>query len=277
MSLDRGLMELVKEEAWEKYQVPQYVDPRNVGAVRTQHKISICTNCMGRTEDLKQTYEQNIKDNLDYPNVEFVLLNYGSRDDMDIWVFKNLMDYIRAGVLNYYRTEEPVYYSMTHSRNIAFKMAEGNIINNVDADHFTNPGFATYINALANEYPEKAVFVKSKQKNRGRIGIYKKDFMNLGGYDENLEGYGHDDHDLLMRAYHQGFNLVKFGGEYMRITEDHQRHPIVNYQVKDWRYTQRRNSLISLLNLYEKRFVANENHPWGRAHLVKNFSTELDV
>ena len=63
----------------------------------------------------------------------------------------------------------------------------------------------------------------------------------------------------------------------MRITEDHRRHPTGNYKIKDWRYTQRRNSLISLLNLYHQRYTANENHHWGKAHLIKNFSEEIDV
>ena len=51
--------------------------------VTKQYKISFCTNCMGRTDDLKQTYLQNIEDNKEYPNVEFVLLNYNSKDDID--------------------------------------------------------------------------------------------------------------------------------------------------------------------------------------------------
>lgn len=277
MALDRGLMELVREEAWLKYQIPKYTEPIGKQDVKKQYKVSICTNCMGRTEDLKKTYIQNIEDNADYKNTEFVLLNYGSKDDMDIWVFKNLLDYIKAGVLNYYRTNDPEFYSMTHSRNISFKVAKGDVVNNVDADHFTNPGFATRINELANMFPKKAVFIKSRQKNRGRIGMFKKEFVELGGYDESILGYGFDDHDLLMRAYHSGARIVKFGGEFYRITPGHQRHQQGNYQIRDWRYTQRRNSMLSLLNLYSKRYTANEGHHWGKAHLIHNFSTEMDV
>ena len=277
MSLDSSLMELINQETWEKYQTAAYTIPGERPPATKQHKISICTTCMGRVGDIQQTYEQNMEDNLDYPNVEFVLLNYNSQDDLDIWAFKNLLPYIRTGMLNYYRTTEPVYYSMTHSRNIAFKIASGDIVNNVDADHYTNPGFASYINALANFYPAKPVFVKSRQKNRGRLGMFKEDFMALGGYDESIESYGFDDHDLLMRAWHSGSQVIRFGGEYMRITADHRRHPTGNYKIKDWKYTQRRNSLISLLNLHHKRYTANENHHWGKAHLVKNFSEEVDI
>ena len=66
---------------------------------KKERKISICTNCMGRTYDLKRTYLKNIADNLDYPNVEFVLLNYNSKDDMDEWVKRYLSVFIEDGVV----------------------------------------------------------------------------------------------------------------------------------------------------------------------------------
>ena len=53
-------------------------------------KISFCTACMGRAHHLKRTVPKNLRDNSDYPQVEFVLLNYGSPDDMHEWVGKNL-------------------------------------------------------------------------------------------------------------------------------------------------------------------------------------------
>jgi hypothetical protein len=228
-----------------------------------------------------------------YPNVDFVLLNYNSsQDDMDEWVKENLMGYIEKGVLNYYHTTEPQFYSMTHSRNVAFKLGQGDIVNNVDADHYTNPAhghplkyqdtktdycFAEWINVLANHQPERAVFLKSKQKNRGRLGFYKKDFLWLGGYDEDLKGYGFDDCDLLNRALCAGFTCVFFTGSYFSHTPDHRRHPTGNYENKDWRYTQRLNTLISILNLKYGKFQANEGKEWGTATLLKNWTEVVRI
>jgi hypothetical protein len=275
---DGILLELTREEAWEEFYSLSYTPVRRIGPVTTKYKVSICTTCMDRAADIKKTYMENLQNNERYSNVEFVLLNYGSKDDLDAWAYQNLGDYIQRGILNYYRTDEPRFYSMTHSRNIAFKLASGDIVNNVDADHFTNPGFAGWINALANQFNDKkTVFVKSAQTNRGRLGLFKSEFVELGGYDEGIAGYGYDDTDLLMRAHHSGLRVVKFGGQYMRLTQDHERHPGNNYQVKDWKYTQRRNALISLLNVYCKRFKANEGHHWGRATLIKNLCAEVRV
>ena len=251
MSVDKYLYRLISKEIWDKYEI-QYTDVLQTIKVNTHYyKISICTNCMDRTSDLKQTYEQNILDNIDYPNIEFVLLNYNSKDDMDEWVIPLTEKY---SCLKYYKTTEPKYYNMSDSRNRAFRFATGDIINNVDADQFTNKGFAHRINDIAHMFNTKdIVFVKSRQKNRGRIGMYKEKFLELGGYSD-FQDYGYEDEDLIRRAYHSGCLVVKFGGEFMRITEDHKRRNLDNYKEKDWRYTQRRNALISLLGISMGRY-----------------------
>jgi hypothetical protein len=288
---DKLLMEIIREDATDFIPRTFNRGPYD-GPVDKHYRVSICTNCMNRTSDLKQTYIKNLEENMEYPHVDFVLLNYNSKDDMDEWAKKNLMKYIEKGVLNYYHTTEPQYYSMTHSRNVAFKLAQGDIVNNVDADHYTNPAhgspikyrgikidmsFAEYINVLANHQHKQAVFLKSKQKNRGRLGFYKEDFLWLGGYDEGLHGYGHDDYDLLNRALCAGFTCMFFTGDYFSHTDDHKRHPTGNYKNKDWRYTQRLNTLISLLNLKYGKFQANLDRHWGKAKLLKNWTEEIDI
>ena len=276
--MDNLLYRIVKEEAWEKFASIEYRAEASRDKVERDYKISICTTCMGRLSCVQQTLEKNIKDNSDYDNIEFVLLDYNSKDGLAAWVRSSMMEYVEKGVLNYYRTNEPEFYSMTHSRNIAFKIATGDIVNNVDADHFTNKGFATYVNILANNYPEKAVFVKSKQKNRGRLGFFKKEFIELlGGYNEDIEDYGYDDADLLHRAAALGFVAVRYGGKFCTITPDHVRHPTGNYKNRDWRYTQRRNTLISLLTIAGGYYRANRRRHWGKAKLVKNFAEEIEI
>jgi hypothetical protein len=218
---------------------------------------------MDRLEDLDQTYLKNIADNQDYENLEFVLLNYNSKDKLDTWVLKHLSRYLDSGLVKYYKTEEPKYYSMTHSRNIVFKSATGDIITNVDADHFTNKGFASRLNLLANQGDKKAVFVKSHQKNRGRIGMFKDTFLSMGGYDEQLKDYGFDDKDILHRAYALGCKIIKYGGEFFALASNHSRHLSGNYLNQDWRYTQDRNALISLYNLSAGRYLANAGSEWG--------------
>lgn len=249
--------------------------------VTKQYKISICTTVMNRLENLKRTLPQNVSDNRDYPNLEFVILDYNSSDGLEEWMRGGAwlhFEIPKTFLINYYRTTEPQYYSMAHSRNVAFRVAQGDIVVNVDADGFTTPGFATYLNRLANEQPRKAIFAKGKKLMRGRLGFFKDEFVNeLGGYDEDLLGYGHDDHDLLHRAWGLGYKLMWFGGQYCRLVDDHHKHQGGNYQHSSWKYTERRNKLLSLYNLSVGKFKANEGHHWGKAHLVKNFCEEIDV
>lgn len=273
---DSVLFDLIKPEAavaafhvdYSEYEIPE--------KIKKQYKISICTNVMNRVGDIRQTYIQNIEDNIKYPNVEFVLLNYGSTDYIDEYVKQNLLKFIDSGVLNYYKTTEPKYYSMTHSRNITFKVAQGDIVLNCDGDHFIYK-FAEKINMLANVFPEKVCYCKSKHKNRGRLGFWKKEFIELlGGYDEDIKNYGFDDQDLLCRAARLGFKAVKFGKDHCSIVDGHSRHPSENY-TENWRFSQRRNTLISLLNIKLGILKANENQHWGQAKLLKNFKTEINI
>jgi hypothetical protein len=242
------------------------------------NKISICTTCMNRTYDLKQTYIKNIEDNIDYPNIEFVLLNYNSEDDMEEWIKANFIKYIDIGILNYYKTTEPKYYEMGHSRNIAFKLANGNIVNNVDADNFINKDFAKTINLLAQIQPEKAVFCKGKRQMHGRLGLYKNEFINLGGYDEDLIGYGFDDHSLLYRAMNSGYKMMWWGSicPMSRIKTDRNKKT-ENMNNKNWKETEKINKEITLNKIKNGQTITNIGRHWGKATVIKNFKEEINI
>ena len=85
--------------------------------------------------------------------MEFVLLDYNSTDGLEEWV-KELQYYIDTGILVYYRTEEPLNYHRTHSRNMAFRLSTGDIVCNLDADNFLGEGFASYILDIFNQGDE---------------------------------------------------------------------------------------------------------------------------
>jgi hypothetical protein len=251
--------------------------PANPNKIR---KISLCTTCMNRTYDLKKTLIKNINDNSDYPNVEFVLLNYNSQDDMEEWVKSSLMDYIKNGRLVYYKTTDPQFYQMGHSRNVAFKLSTGEIVNNIDADNFTNPGFASVINKLAELQPTMGVFAKGKRMMHGRLGMHKDLFLKVGGYDEDLVGYGFDDHSLLYRAMALGSKLMWWGTvcpmdriktPRKLVTEN------MEPKAKKWRDTEKINKEITFKKLSEKQYTVNQDKHWGKATLIKNFEEKVSI
>jgi hypothetical protein len=246
---------------------------------KVNRKISICTTCMDRTYDLKTTYIKNIEENIaTYPNCEFVLLNYNSSDDMDEWVKNNLMKYIDAGILNYYKTTEPKFYNMSHSRNVAFKLAQGDIVNNVDADNFTGEKFAYLVNMLAELQDSKAVFAKGKRMMHGRIGLYKKEFLELGGYDEDLVGYGFDDHSVMYRAMMSGYKLMWWCGICkMGRIKTPRKEITKNFEQKSWKETERLNKKIVYDKLEAGNLLANVGKHWGKATVLKNFKEIISV
>lgn len=252
--------------------------------VEKQYKISLCTTCMGRAKDLVTTLPVNIELNKSYKNLEFLILDYNSQDGLGDWVKENMMEHIESGLVSYYRTEEPDHYSMTKSRNLAFKLANGDIVNNVDADNFLLKNreiskeicFAEMLNTLANQQPKKAIFAKGKRMLRGRLGFWKKEFTQiLKGYNENINDYGHDDHDLMNRAWLAGFKLMWFGGNYYE-SNGSKKHQTENMKQPNWKFTEARNKVISLENLLKEKVSGNDG-PWGKGILIKNFKEEITL
>ncbi len=269
----------------------QYWDGQFSHEVTKQHKICICTNVKGRTKDLSRNLPRNIAALKNYPNVEFTLLNYDDDSGLDDWVEKNMMEHIESGLLKYYKVLDTIkYYSMSHSRNVCIRLAGGLdnashdiIVNQVDADNdltpprVTDDDFATYVNKLAHELPEKAIFGKGKRLMHGRVGFYKDEFLMLGGYDEGMMGYGHDDRDLYNRAMLMGHRLAWYGGTYSKRIHTPIAHKIQNMKHKDYRYTEDMNKLISMDNLEDGKYVANLSRHWGKATILKNFKEEFSI
>ncbi|MGB5820427.1 MAG: glycosyltransferase family A protein [Saonia sp.] len=179
-------------------------------------KISFCTVCMNRLHHLKQTLPQNIEDNIDYGNIEFVILNYNSQDGIDEWITANFSEYIDNEILTYIKTKQPKHFQMSHSKNVVAKHANGNIVCNVDADNFLGKGFANFINKNFKTDENIYLAVDKKIAPRdcyGRICVRKADFMYLRGYDESMTGYGFEDFDFRNRLGLLGRKTIYISNE----------------------------------------------------------------
>lgn len=246
---------------------------------QVHRRISLCTTCMGRLRDLMVTLPVNMQHNRDYPNVEFVVLNYNSPDKMDDWMHDYMMPYIESGRLVYVRTTEPEFFSMAHSRNVAFKVATGDIVMNVDADNLMNgPGFAEMLNRLAELRPTKALF--SVRSLAGQVGLYREEWLELGGYDETFQGYGTDDIDMFYRALAAGCKLMawdRWRKQYYECMPTSNEDKMRYLECKHLLLTGELNKRIALKNLRQKKLIANQGKPWGRAVLVKNFTESLQI
>jgi GT2 family glycosyltransferase len=167
-------------------------------------KVSLCTVCMNRAQHIKQTLEKNILDNLDYAATEIILVDYNSKDDLEDYIRTHFGKYLESGKLIYYRSYTPQYFNRSHSRNIAFKMATGDIICNVDADNFTGEGFASYLNSLFGSIKNHFFYANEKFDVIGRIAVRRENFYRIGGFDERMVYYGFEDTDFMHRLVKSG-------------------------------------------------------------------------
>jgi len=239
---------------------------------------------MNRLEDLQITLPFNIKANYGYSNLEFVLLDYSSSDGLGKWIKRRMMKHIENGKLIYYRLEGKKYYDMSPARNIVFKLATGDIVNNLDADNFTSDGtpmivsWAEWLNNKVNKYPYKTIFLKTKQLGiiHGRVGLHKKAFIELlGGYDEDLEGYGYDDQSLVERAIALGFNLCPWGGGYFYRIETREKKD--DNLRRHWKETRGENRALTKEKIARGEYKVNIGKEWGKATVIKNFKEEISV
>jgi glycosyltransferase involved in cell wall biosynthesis len=171
--------------------------------------ITMCTVVKNRSYHYKETILQNIKDNRD-AGTDFLLLDYNSDDDLEEWVKKNLLVYIEQGIFSYYKTIEPMCFNRSHSRNMAFKLATGDLICNIDADNFTGLGFSSYVKQKFI-VRENIILCAGGNDNEllyadigGRICVRNSDFLRVTGYDERMSGYGYEDYDFINRLQMSG-------------------------------------------------------------------------
>ena len=176
--------------------------------------ISFGTVCMNRLHHIQKTLPKNIADNINYSNVEFVVLDYNSSDGLEEWITNEMKEHLTSGILKYFKTEEPAFFDRSHSRNLLFMLCNGDIICNMDADNYTGTDFANYINQKFNE--EDNIFLVADTKRKyyflrnafGRFCVKKSNFLALRGLDEEMKSYGSETVDFYERLTMNGIKEV---------------------------------------------------------------------
>lgn len=165
---------------------------------------------MNRLHHLQETLPKNLQDCTTNNNIEFVILDYNSSDGLENWMRNNFHSF--SSKVNYYKTSEPSYYNRSHSRNMAFRLASGDIVCNLDADNYSGKGFAEYIEDVFKH--NQSIFVVPQDENLsdtfGKICMTKTDFIQIRGYDEAIKGYGFEDNDIKNRLLNLGLTQIGF-------------------------------------------------------------------
>lgn len=238
---------------------------------------------MDRLFHLKKTYLNSISNTTSYENKEFILLNYNSKDDLDCWVKDNLSNYIENKLIKYYKTTEPNNFIASHAKNIAHKLATGDILVNLDADNILVNNFCEN---LINLFKENNIIVASKPKDKnnnigtcGLIACKKHHFYSVNGYDENIFiGWGMDDTNFQFRCRMKNkLKLVTLDPDYNCCISHSNEVRTKNFICKDIEYTNYLSRKITEKAFYEKEYVANKNKNWGKAKLIENFEKIIKI
>ncbi len=205
---------------------------------------------MGRAHHLKETLPQNIRDNQveEGLDIEFVVLNYNSQDDLHEWMTTDpkMSEHIRSGLVRYGHTADPDHFHMSHAKNMAHRMATGDVLCNLDADNFTGLDFARFLKANFEQdmdivmNPSNRVSKLYEPDERGffgRVVISRENFETLHGYDENFSGWGGEDTDFMQRAKGLGARHVRIDtSQYLSIiphTNEERVHNMFDGEKRD--------------------------------------------
>jgi hypothetical protein len=168
---------------------------------------------MGRLWQLRQTLEEHLRVFSGQRDIELVLLDYNSPDGLEEWIrtYPAAQRALYAGLLVYVKVHDVTAYSSPKAKNLAHRMARGEVLVNLDADNWASG----IDDAMREEFSHsRDVFVHAFNRNHdgsyGRIGIAREWFYRLGGYDESFEPMGYQDEDLINRARAAGLQRVPF-------------------------------------------------------------------
>lgn len=179
-------------------------------------QIVFCTTCKNRTFHLEQTLPKNLADN---PHSKFVILDYGSQDNL----LEFLRPYLADGRVVVYSYPRSGPFQMAHAKNMAHRLGilEGaDILVNLDADNFLGAGFEDFVadNVQYNTFLWSG-YVKGKGRRyrgvSGRIAVTPAAFIKSGGYNERFNTWAPDDKDFNNRLIFLGYKPIEIDLKYL--------------------------------------------------------------
>ena len=234
--------------------------------------LSLCITCMGRKHHLERTLRANLDCLQQFEATEVILVDYSSPDGLEEWIQKNFLNRIQSGHLVYAIAPNQSKFVVAHAKNIAHKLASGEVVCNLDADNIITPPFVTTI--LETFRTQSRIFSWFGKRGGcfGRIAMRTADFKALGGYDERMIfGWGFEDNDLVRRATGVGLREVLINNNYA-ISLEHADEDRVRYcRAGNMQLSRAKHKAISRNSMTRSDFVVNSAHEWGTVPFLKIF------
>lgn len=158
--------------------------------------LSYCVTCMNRIEQLKKTLPYNMDRLKD--DEQLCLVNFNSKDGLDEWISENFIEYIKNEKLIYFYTKEPKYFDMSKAKNLSHRLSNSEWVFNLDGDNYITQKTRICIENASKEFDNFFIWERGipLDGSGGRICVKRKEFFNIGGYDEIYDFVSQHDYDL---------------------------------------------------------------------------------
>ena len=144
-------------------------------------KVSYCSTCKGRLDQLKRTLMPNLSSLSDI-DAEWIIVDYGCPDKTKEAQeeLPSIKEYLTSGKLKVYSFTKDIPFNMSLSKNLSHSLASGEIVFNLDIDNYIGDSFPQISEISVKE------FISNPISNgiAGRIGMHRSVFNKLGGYDD---------------------------------------------------------------------------------------------
>jgi glycosyltransferase involved in cell wall biosynthesis len=241
-------------------------------------KISFCSTCKGRLFQLEKTIFNNMSDIIKDGNSELILVDYNDNEGLEKFVRDNLMDYINSNVLVYIKEAYSDKFDVSRAKNLAHFAANGDFLFNLDGDNYIDNNVELY-RSVWTKYPNAFIHAQTTipyDGSYGRIGMSRRAFLELGGYDEDI-GVRYEDADLLKRSILTGLLYAKVSSDkplsIRNTLEDSTRY--TDFKGKDAKFCHIMNKRISDIKLLNGELIRNINRQ--KAKVVRNFKEEVYI
>lgn len=223
--------------------------------------LSFCISIMNRKYQLEKTLLQNLKDSKN-KDTEFIIIDFGSTDGLKEYIYNNFNEYLKSKKIIYYYTNKLKYWHSCIAKNTTHMYANGKYVVNLDCDNYIGEnGDILLIDTFKNN-GDNIIISQSDYNfgsgNAGRISLSKKNFINLGGYNESFYPMGYQDPDLINRAIKYGLKLIKINKNNKAI-KNTKNDSIKNIGLNiSYKKMNQLNMLISKVNIENNDLIANK-------------------
>ena len=162
---------------------------------------------MGRLDHLKQSLGKNAT----LKNCSLVVVDYSCPDRCGDWVEQH---YLQCTVV---RVAGEKHFNLSRARNMGFASTsseDGEWVCFVDADVWLTEEFVKKVSDLMEKRCFLCVAKVPENKHLGGLLVVSRsDFVQVGGYDEDMEGYGRNAAYMRLALHHMGlqFKLLPAG------------------------------------------------------------------